>query len=67
MLYKKYHRNYVKQFKKGVKFNIISVESVMKEPRYDIINKIIYITGSKYGCWNLVFPDGRLDKCRHVI
>ena len=61
MLYKKYHRNYVKQFKKGVKFDIISVEEVWKEPWYDNVNKIIYITGSKYGRWDLVFPNGKVE------
>lgn len=60
MLYKKYHRNFVRKFKKGTRFAVISVETVMKEPWCD--NKEIYVGGSKYGRWNLVYPGGEIDK-----
>lgn len=67
MLYKKYHRNFVKQFKKGVKFNIISEEEVMREPWYDKVNKTICMTGSKYGGWNLVSSDGTSCYIKNII
>ena len=67
MLYKKYHRNFIRQFKKGVKFNILSEEKVQKEPWYDNDNKVIYVKGNKYGCWILVYSDGIIDKCRPYV
>lgn len=67
MLYKKYHRSYVSQFKKGVKFNILSVEAVLYEPWYDNVNKAVCISGSRYGYWTLVYSDGKIDKYRHAI
>ena len=67
MLYKKYHRNYVRQFKKGIKFsyktynNEICKDIVRIEPFYnDIKDKSIHMTGSKYG-WTLVYCNGRVD------
>lgn len=67
MLYKKYHKNYVSQFKKGTKFsyktynNEIYKDTVRVEPFYkDIQNKCIHMTGKKYG-WTLVYCNGRVD------
>ena len=69
MLYKKYHRNYVSQFKKGAKFRIFNsgyLAEVTKEP-------CIYQTdgGSKairvnYG-WRLIFSGGIINKDIYVV
>lgn len=66
MLYKKYHRNYIRKFKKGIKICYKTYSGEIKdtvriEPFYnDIKNKSIHITGSKYG-WTLVYCNGRVD------
>ena len=71
MLYKKYHRNFVKQFKKGVRFRFSfykQKEMVCKvnvEPYYDetFCRRNIRITGiNTNGVYNLilVFTEGRL-------
>lgn len=60
MLYKKYHRKFVKQFKKGVKFECInSVRRyiVEKEPFY---GGNICITG-ECSVWVLVYMDGSIN------
>lgn len=68
MLYKKYHRNFVKQFKKGVKFKWSGISSgigiVKKEPYY---NYAIYVTDSKHGLWNLVNLGGEINKYLYVV
>ena len=47
MLYKKYHRQYVREFKVGVKFDYKTYRDVVeKEPYY--YNGGIHITGNKY-------------------
>ena len=58
MLYKKYHRNYVKQFKKGVKFRFkhFPAETVEIKPWWS--GRKIYINVN----WTLVFPNGRLER-----
>ena len=51
MLYKKYHRFYVRQFKKGVKFSYKTYRDVVEvEPYYRpyFDNGGIRITGNKY-------------------
>lgn len=63
MLYKKYHRNFVKQFKKGTKFRYChggTKHIVEREPYYDGIFKGIRMTSGRYSGWNLIFPDGQL-------
>lgn len=66
MLYKKYHRNFVRQFKKGVKFsyktyNKVYKDIVEREPYYDgrYWRRNIRITGSKNDLF-LIFPSGQL-------
>lgn len=79
MLYKKYHRNYVSQFKKGVEFNyqypskspykifekdIVDVDGVEIRPFYGGI----YVAGRRTGRWILVYPGGKINKkAIHVI
>ena len=61
MLYKKYHRNFVRQFKKGIVFKWNrSLSVVMKEPYYD--NKDIFVTDKKYYSWILVSRDGSINR-----
>ena len=69
MLYKKYHRNYVRQFKRETKFAIGSGESycsgkVINEPFY--MYNSIYIGDSKHA-WILVLPNGKTNKHLYVI
>lgn len=68
MLYKKYHRKYVSQFKKGAKFDRPSL-SPDKIYERGIVDKIkieprgIYVIDKrKHGCWILVFLDGIIKK-----
>lgn len=62
MLYKKYHKNYVGQFKKGVKFRYrgFRSEAIEVEPWCENSGRI-YISGNKSGCWTLVYPGGQLS------
>lgn len=69
MLYKKYHRSYVSQFKKGVKFvcrgsNRYSRYTVERNPYY--VYRDIRLTGIEY-CLTLVFSDGIVNENLHVI
>lgn len=66
MLYKKYHRFYVRQFKKGAWFrykdyNNVYKDIVEREPYYDgrYWRRNIRITGSKNDLF-LIFPSGQL-------
>ena len=66
MLYKKYHRNFVRQFKNGVKYsykdyNNVYKDIVEREPYYDGRDwrRNIRITGSKNDLF-LIFPGGQL-------
>ena len=77
MLYKKYHRNFVKRFRKGVKYRYNDyVENIIDEV---IIEPFIYwcsITRYKY-CWielerpngylKLIDEKGRFNKYIHVV
>ena len=70
MLYKKYHRNFVRQFKEGTKFrrNIRKplVDVVKKEPYVSIYYEV-RIAGSKDD-WILVTLSGQLaDSCLNII
>ena len=75
MLYKKYHRNFVKLFKIGawIKFiysnaqNYFVISGVEKEPfiQHGWINTAVGWQGEKY--WVVVFPDGKINKDLHVI
>ena len=65
MLYKKYHRNYVSRFKKGVEFVCRSSNSdrysrytVERDPYY--VYGDIRLTGIEY-CLTLVFSDGSIN------
>lgn len=66
MLYKKFHRNYVKQFKEGARFAIGSGKSgkVISEPF--CLFKSIYIGDSEH-LWILVLPNGQTNKNLYVI
>lgn len=69
MLYKKYHRNFIREFKKGTVFrwNMFrcngsrKVDIVRREPYYDNINRWICVTGSKYDLV-LITDGGQLIK-----
>lgn len=69
MLYKKYHRNYIRQFKKGAKIiykNSLQyevVEIVIKEP-FIVENKVIGI-GCNMNLHRLISPNGKLEQ--HII
>lgn len=77
MLYKKYHRSYVKQFRKGVEFNcpctspdkmferdVVDVDRVEVRPYYGGI----YVAGKRTGRWILVFSGGMINKKNlHVV
>ena len=68
MLYKKYHRNYVSQFKKGTKFrwNTENSEVVVIEPYFSNDYHEIHISDVKYG-WVLVFSGGKINKNLYVV
>ena len=77
MLYKRYHRSYVSQFKKGVKFNHPSL-SPDKMSEREVVEGIeiatyytyygeIYVVGERTGRWYLVFSDGRINKKKVYI
>lgn len=65
MLYKKYHRNYVSQFKKGVKVKFMyndMIYEVVKEPYYSNDNHRIEFRSSSYFCiWLLIYPSGFIN------
>lgn len=68
MLYKKYHRNFVRQFKVRAVFGTtraIYRYIVEKEPYYDGVFKGIRIISDK-GNWDLVY-DGRINKYLYVV
>ena len=68
MLYKKYHRNFVRKFKKGTVFKwngTLSGEIVRKEPYYD--NGMIWVIDNEYGKWDLVYYNGRINKHLYVV
>lgn len=66
MLYKKYHKNYIRQFKVGAKITYIyslqynAVETIIREP-FTVNNKVVCID-----CGNnrhrLISPDGKLEQ-----
>lgn len=59
MLYKKYHRNFVRQFKEGTEFRYKTYRDVvLKEPHFDY--GCIRITGDKYYLV-LVYSSGRIN------
>ena len=74
MLYKKYHRNYVSQFKVGVKFMCKSEcgDGRIIYPRYTVEKAPYYVygdirlTGIEYYLV-LVFSDGIVNKSLHVV
>lgn len=57
MLYKKFHRSYVRQFKKGVEFNYKTYRDVVNKEPYDIGCGNIRITGINYDLV-IVYSDG---------
>ena len=75
MLYKKYHRNFVSQFKIGTKVKFICdhvhfvISDVKEEPfiEYRWINTLVSNAklGERY--WVVVFPGGKINKDLHVI
>ena len=63
MLYKKYHRNFVRQFKNGVKFMVYDAH-LRKVVRRGIIASrgIICIEDDRGNIWDLVQLGGKLFK-----
>ena len=70
MLYKKYHRNFVRQFKVGVRFNYYLITqlsyTVVREPQYSISNHCIEFLSNRNNT-RLVYLDGRINKYINVI
>ena len=75
MLYKKYHRNFVKQFKKGTRFECNGecddryrdyLKNTVEEEPKPFHEGGVYIIGDAY-IWVLVFSDGRLIKDINVV
>lgn len=77
MLYKKYHRNYIRQFKEGTKViyktcGVTIKDTVRLEPYYtdyydDIVgDRGIYLTGYKYA-WALIYYNGKLDYKTEIV
>lgn len=64
MLYKKYHRNYVRRFKKGVEVefeqDLETIDRVIIEPSIMKYGKNVYIGYNDY--WILIESDGKLMK-----
>ena len=59
MLYKRYHRNYISQFRKGTEFNYKAYRDVVEiEPYY--VGGNICVTGNKYYL-ALVYHSGRIN------
>ena len=63
MLYKKYHRKYARQFKKGVKLH--NRNEVTKEP-YLIGRSVEIEVDGKY-ILTIVFPSGKINKYIRVV
>ena len=64
MLYKKYHRNFVRQFKKGVKFNFFNsqLSEVTREPYYSTYHQHIeFQSTSIIPVWTLIYPSGFIN------
>lgn len=69
MLYKKYHRSYVRKFKKGTKVSNrhnIYKDTVESEPYFNTEFHEVRVICNKYG-WILVFPGGKLNKDVYAI
>ena len=58
MLYKKYHRNFVRQFRKGIEFNYKAYRDVVNKEPYTLIGcENIRVTGTIYDLI-LVYSNG---------
>lgn len=73
MLYKKYHRDFIRQFKKGVKF-VFNKEGILaeviKEPyiyQNDSSSPQAILLEDKLYTWNLLIFNGRIFKDLYVI
>ena len=68
MLYKKYHKKYISQFKKGIKFRYgyFRPEAVEIEPWCENSGRI-YISGDRSGCWILIYPGGQLSNNISIV
>ena len=70
MLYKKYHRNFIRKFKKGVKCyrRDSPLYEVVKEPYYSNDNHRIEFRSSSYFCiWPLIFSWGSINYKINVL
>ena len=77
MLYKKYHRNFVKRFERGTMFKFkyspnekatTDIDIIWKEPRYFEHNNCIEVQGLFDGtCLVLIFHNGKLNTEMYVI
>ena len=70
MLYKKYHRNFVKQFKIGAKFKFIHsnnlTEIVNAGPFYFKRSNHIEVQAG-YIWWRLIYQNGKINKNLYVV
>lgn len=72
MLYKKYHRNFVKQFRKGTKIYYKTYsgdeikDTVRIEPYFSNDYHEIHISDNKYG-WILVYRNGMIERSIKVV
>lgn len=68
MLYKKYHRNFIRQFKKGTEFKAIGDVCLRKVVRGFLASGGFICIEDNRGCvCDLVFPGGKINKYLHVI
>ena len=78
MLYKKYHRSYISQFKKGVKIKLesdklegeILTGPSIEEDWRDIFIRVEFLSDDRYRYWReltLIYASGRLIKDINVI
>lgn len=65
MLYKKYHRNYIRQFKEGTRFKYnykCYTYTVIKEPYYSTYYQHIeFQSTSIIPVWTLIYPSGFIN------
>lgn len=64
MLYKKVHRQFVRQFRKGRKYKFFSVWEVIKEPYID--DNYIKVGSDRNPFYLINITSGRLDHCNEI-
>ena len=67
MLYKKYHRNFIRRFKKGVRCcrpysPLTEIYEIVKEPYYSTYYQHIELQSNTcISSWTLIYPSGRIN------